>query len=90
MDEVPIGKRMLLIVPEANHLLKFPTIVPEVLDNEPKLPVPVPKVRTFEPVVILPLVNVSAAGKFTDVFNVNPEALFKVKLIVFDIVPPPV
>ena len=44
---------------DANHRLKFPTIVPDVLDNVPRAPISVPRMSVLEPVVISPPLSAS-------------------------------
>lgn len=85
MATVPIGNNTLLTVAAANHLLKLPTIVPEVSDNVPSDEVLVPSVNVLAPVVMFPLVSVKVFDTVSStVCNVIPAELLMVRLYIVE------
>jgi hypothetical protein len=87
---VPAGNDTLLTVAAANHLLKLPSTVPEVLDNVPSDEVLVPSVSVFVPVVMFPLVRVRVFATVSSACNVSPVELLIVRLFTVDGRPLPV
>ena len=72
------------------HLVKLPTMYPEVRVSVPVDDVELPKVNVLLPVITFPFVNVIAEVGFTELVNVTPAVLLMVKLFTVEGNPGPV